>query len=197
MYPVLVTPPAEPPVNVMEAKLHLRIDHDDDDTLIASLIEAAAAHIDGPAGILGRAIVTQTWRESFDAFCQRMRLDLPASGITSIVWRGTDGQLSTVAEENYALISDQVGSVVRFRNAFALPTGLYESEAVSITYTAGYGAIVEDEANPVPGPIRSAILLMVGDLYRFRESAETGGAPAVEMSLTVERLLAPYRRHFV
>ncbi|MCQ0987542.1 head-tail connector protein [Jiella sp. LLJ827] len=182
------------PVSLAEAKRHLRVDHDDDDDMITAMIETATARLDGYSGVLGRAIVSQAWRETFDGFCRVMRLRLPASEISSITWRNAAGQISTVAEEEYALKADAIGSFVRFRNAHVLPADLYESEAVSITYTAGYGELVDGQPNPVPGPIRSAILLMVGDLYRFRETAENGGAAAVEMSMTVERLIAPYRR---
>ena len=41
---------------------------------------------------------------------------------------------------------------------------------------------------------RYATLLMVGDLYAYRETAVTGVSTApVQMSTTVEALLAPYR----
>ena len=61
--PVLVTPPAETPVSRTEAKAHLRVDGTGDDDLIDGLIDAAVAHLDGYTGILGRCMVTQTWRQ--------------------------------------------------------------------------------------------------------------------------------------
>jgi hypothetical protein len=45
----------------------------------------------------------------------------------------------------------------------------------------------------VPAPIKAAVLLMVGDLYENRETVAEGAPAPVEMSMTVERLLSPYR----
>ena len=46
---VLIAPSSAPVVTLEEAKRHLRVDHDDDDALIAGMIAAAASHLD-PAG---------------------------------------------------------------------------------------------------------------------------------------------------
>ena len=64
MTPVIVTPPASKPVTLADAKEHLRVDHDDEDTVIAALLDTAVAHLDGWSGVLGRAIMPQTWRVS-------------------------------------------------------------------------------------------------------------------------------------
>lgn len=77
--PVRVTPPAEPPVSLEEAKAHLRVDFGDDDLYVAGLIEAATAHLDGWSGILGRALVTQTWRQDLCGF--------PRDGVIRLPWR--------------------------------------------------------------------------------------------------------------
>jgi len=62
--PVRVTAPADRPVTLAEVKNHCRIDHSDDDTLVQSYIDAAVAHVEGWSGVLGRCLVTQTWRQT-------------------------------------------------------------------------------------------------------------------------------------
>ncbi len=192
--PVLVTAPTDLPVTLDEVKRHLRIDHDDDDDLIGVYLAAAVGHLDGLGGTLARCLVNQVWRQDFRRFCHRIDLSFPNVSAAAVAYLDEAGD--DIATTHVWTLRQDEGEDAYLAldgSAFA-PSGL---KTIRVTYTAGYGSIVEGEANPVPGPIRSAILLMVGDLYRFRESAETGGAPAVEMSLTVERLLAPYRRHFV
>jgi len=66
MTPVLVTPPAQPVITLAEAKAHLRVDIDAEDSLIEGMVAAATAHLDGWRGVLGRAIMPQAWRETHD-----------------------------------------------------------------------------------------------------------------------------------
>ncbi len=61
----LVTPPSDAVVSLSEAKEHLRISHDDEDGLIAGLIDAATVYLDGLDGVLGRALGPQTWLAVF------------------------------------------------------------------------------------------------------------------------------------
>ncbi|WAP67224.1 head-tail connector protein [Jiella pelagia] len=192
--PVRVTAPEVPPVTLDEIKRHLRIDHDDEDDLIGLYLDAAVGHLDGLSGTLTRCLVNQVWRQDFHRFRHRFDLAFPNVSDASVAYLDAAGN-DIATTHVWALQQDEGEDAhVSLDVSAAAPSGL---ETIRVTYTAGYGAIVEGEANPVPGPIRSAILLMVGDLYRFRETAEAGGAPSVQMSLTVERLLSPYRRHFL
>ena len=183
--PVRTSAPAALPVSLAEAKAHLRVDHDDDDALIAGLIQAATDHLDGWSGVLGRCLVTQTWRQDFDAFASCLPLPLgPVSAIASVTYRNTAGQLATVDSSDYSLRTDAGGrTYVRFQDDFSTPGDLYEVAALSITYTAGY--------ETVPAPIKTAILLMVGNIYECREATTVG--PRIELPLGAQALLAPYR----
>ena len=69
--PILERLPTLFPVTLGELKPFLSVDFDDHDTLITGLIQTATAHFDGLTGILGRAIMAQTWQQSFSAFPER------------------------------------------------------------------------------------------------------------------------------
>lgn len=67
MTPTLVTPPASLPVTLADVKAHCRVDHDDEDAMLTAYLAAAVAHLDGWRGVLGRAIMPQTWAVTVDA----------------------------------------------------------------------------------------------------------------------------------
>jgi fatty-acyl-CoA synthase len=80
------------PVTLTEIKAHCRVDGADSDAVLNALIAAAVSHLDGHTGILGRAMVTQTWRQDFEAFGGRLRLPLwPVASVTSVTYRDAAG----------------------------------------------------------------------------------------------------------
>ena len=187
--PTLVTPPAAPVISRDEAKLHLRVDGDDEDGLIDGLIDAALSYLDGYAGILGRCLVNQTWQITADEFCRVMRLPLPATSIASIKSRDSTGTLSAaIAAANYDLLQDARGSAVRFRDAYSFPADLAEAEGAVIQFVAGYGTAATD----VPMAIRQAMLLLIGHWYANREAVNVGNITS-ELPLAVKSLIAPFR----
>lgn len=189
--PVLVTPPAAVPVSLAEAKAHLRVEHGEDDGLIEAMIGAAVGRLDGWGGILGRCLVTQDWRRDFCGFpCgYRLRLPFPDVSAVTIVYSDAADAEQTLSAADYGLFQDVGGSVAILKATAAWPATYDRPDAVRVTFTAGYGA-----AAAVPAAIRHAILLMVGDLYRFRESVGAAAMAAVPMSTTVDALIAPYRQ---
>jgi uncharacterized phiE125 gp8 family phage protein len=190
--PVRTVAPAADVVSDAEAKSHLNVSFDDDDTFIASLVDAATERVDGHAGILGRALIDQTWRQDLAGFGDRMGLPLaPAASITSVTYYDTDNAQQTLATSVYQLLTDELGPYVSLKPDQLWPSTYVRADAVSITFVAGYGI----DGSDVPTPIRAAILLMVGDLYANRETIIIGtGAGKIPMSTTVDALLSPYRR---
>lgn len=146
--PVLVTPPVDLPVTLAEAKMHLRIDPNDatEDDMILRMIRAATERLDGYDGLLGRAICPQTWAQEYDGFCRELTLPFgPVVSVSSV----NSGDVT-----DYRLLSDGRGPFVRFGDVSV-------SGPVTVEFVAGYVS--------VPDPIVRAILLDVGDQYRFRE----------------------------
>lgn len=181
------------PVSVAEAKQHLRVQHNEDDQLIGAMIAAAVSHLDGPTGILGRCLVTQTWRQDFSAWpCDGFRLPVPDVHPESVVitYLDSDGAAQTVAAELYETIEDAIGAAVYFHDEFTVPAVKGDRRApITITFAAGFGA-----ADDVPGAIKSALLLIVGDLYENRENTVIGSVDVKEVPLGVTMLTAPWRR---
>lgn len=62
MIPTLVTGPTAHVVDLPDLEAHLRVDVSDEALLIETLERAAVGHLDGWRGVLGRAIMPQTWR---------------------------------------------------------------------------------------------------------------------------------------
>lgn len=169
---VLVTPPAAPPIMLAEVKAHARVSHDDEDLLLQHYIDAATAWLDGPAGILGRCLVTQTWRAEVNAVTGPIRLPFPDTVIDSAVFTDAEG-----GELIHAFELQDQRLLLRPVSGFGRPA--------AITFTAGYGAPTD-----VPAAIRQAMLLLVTQWYEHRQVTGTGTA----LPFAVDALLAPFRR---
>jgi uncharacterized phiE125 gp8 family phage protein len=163
----LVTGPASEPVTLDEAKAHLRVDGDDEDDYITSLIVAARQAAEA---YTRRALITQTWRHTGDRFTGTVTL--PHQPVQSVASVAIDGE----ALPGYAYETDTSTGRVKALAAYAAD----DIGGVAITYTAGYG-----DAADVPMQIRQAILLTVGHMHENRESQEMPGY--------AKRLLDPYR----
>jgi uncharacterized phiE125 gp8 family phage protein len=182
--PVRTVAPAEMPVTLAEAKAHLRIDHNDQDDLISSQIKAATAYLDGYSGIIGRALVTQTWRQDFGRFANRLPLPVaPVTAIVSISHFDVGNVQQVVDPSGYDLFADAHGAYVALQPGKVWPATFRRIDAVSVTFTAGYGSAAD-----VPAPIRQAILLIVQRLF---DGADTEIDVAIDR--VVHALVAPYR----
>jgi uncharacterized phiE125 gp8 family phage protein len=184
----LLAGPAQEPVSLVQAKLHLRVEADDDteDGLIESLVTAARIHIEG---VTGRALLEQSWR--------LVRDDWPANGIVTL----PIGPVSAIDEirtydaagEPHVIDLDGVlldgqgtpPRVVLPGNRAAIRTRL----GVEIDYTAGYGEVPED----VPADLIQALLTLIAYWYENRDAVLVVGATGVIPS-GFDRMIANYKR---
>ena len=178
---ISVAPTVEP-VSVSEAALHLRVDSDEENSLIASYIKAAREYCEN---FQNRAYINRTYEYYLDAFPVSDSISIPVnplSTVTSIKYYDTDDTEATFDAANYLAEVDNNESKISLKYGKTWPsTTLRPHRGVLITFVAGYG----DDASSVPEKVKLAILLLIGDYYSNREAGEA----SKETLTAVERLL--------
>jgi uncharacterized phiE125 gp8 family phage protein len=186
MSSILLTPPATEPVSLAEAKGYLRVEHADDDDLIAALIASARAHVEAQTR---RALITQVWRHSLDMWPIGDRvLVLPAPLQELVAARVYDEEGNAQAIDLETLVVDTISvpGVVWFR-PWSVPGPGRKHGGIELDAVAGYG----DAAVDVPPSLKLAIRMLVAHWYENRGVIASGsGAPLLATAAT---LLAPYR----
>jgi|TARA_R100000084_G_scaffold109442_1_gene76894 uncharacterized phiE125 gp8 family phage protein len=159
----VTTAPASEPISTAEAKTQLRIDGSSEDTLIGNYITVARQTLEI---LMRRAFITQTITLKYDKFPSRIRLPRPpAISVTSIQYVDTNGATQTWSASDYTVDSQiEPASIVPAYDK-DYPDTRDIPNAVTVTYTAGYGA-----ASDVPENIKLAIRLLVGHYYENREA---------------------------
>ncbi len=191
----LVFPPPIEPVTLAEAKAHLRLDTDVDDSYVSALITAARERVEL---FLRRALITQTFEYTLDQFPANRYMihttsliNLPRPPLLSVAWIkyvDTAGSQQLLPPEAYVVdaSSSEMGRVALAWNQF-WPITRWSINSVVIRFVAGYGEAAED----VPRAIRHGILIEISSLYENREDIVVGqSVGTVPLS---ERLLWPYR----
>lgn len=184
---VVVVAPPEPVISWSDADAHLKLDGDESDrAYVEGLIAAATAHIDGPDGWLGRSIGRQTLEVRFDlTYHGRSPFRLPYGPVIDLVsvkYLDFNGTEQTANTADFLLLGDEVAPA---NSVYPWDGGSTQREAGRIQYHAGH--------EEVPAPIKAAILLMVGDLYRNRDTVAAGTVSKIPMSTAPAALLRPYR----
>lgn len=184
----VVTPAAEEPVTLDEAKAHCRVEITADDSLITALIVAARQVVET---LTKRCLVTTTFDLTLEYFppgpalqqsSGRIRIpNPPLQSVTTLKYYDSEGTLATWDASNYRVLAGTPGSIVPVYNE-DWPTIREQPEAVVVRYVAGYG-----DAEDVPQSLKQAVLLLVGHWYENREAANVNAA-ATELPLAVKAL---------
>ncbi|KUP91796.1 head-tail connector protein [Tritonibacter horizontis] len=185
----LIPPPVSTPVDLAQLRAHLRLEEGDDTEYLQHCLDVAIAQFDGDDGELGRALIAQSWRESFPwvpAAGGSVELSLsPVSSVLKVEVFNLAGDWDEVPGSAVELFEVGGRSYV---SAAAWPRPGRQRAPLRIEYVAGYGAA----ASAVPRPIGHAILLFAAHLYKAREPVVFDAKP-VEVPLSISRLVANYK----
>lgn len=213
----LVAGPVREPITVKMAKSHMRLDIDDDDDYIRTmLIPAARGFVEK---YTRRALYAQKWCLTLDRFptwgdtddpyfwlYRRGIVDLvvpPIMKVDSITYVDTAGATKTLDGTFFTL--DAQDDYVRIEPVYGefWPITQFRISTVKINYICGYtDGVVEDQnggqplegdpLNKIPAEMKLAILILVDHFYENREyiNMSMGNAP---LPFGVEDILGPFR----
>ena len=181
-----IIPPNESPISLTLAKEHLRATHDEEDATIQLYIDAAVESLDGAGGMLGRALMPQTWELALDAFpCGDIAVPLPP--LQSVVWIkyfNPAGTETTLAADQYLV--DTHNEPGRISPVDFWPSTECRINAVRVRFLAGYAS-----AAAMPQQLRAALLLRIGSAFESRQ--DVGEGIAFASNPTFDLLTFPFR----
>lgn len=186
MLVALITAPALEPVTLQEAKDHLRLEVGEDDGQVTSAILSARQWVEEHCW---RGLVTQTWELTLGGFPCADQVELPKGNLASLAYVryvDGDGVTQTLATTEYQ--ADTVSEPGKLRLAYgkSWPSARCHWDSVKVRYVVGWA--VAD----VPGPIKSAMKLLISHFYENR-APEVVGTIVSPVKFAVESLLKPYR----
>ena len=185
---ILKTPPATEPITVPQAKVHLRIDDNDNDASIGVMIQSARS---GVEAFLKSAIMPTVYQLKLDCFPGE--IEFPIGPVTTAdgfaINYANDAGADTVLNSSLYQIALGEYAVVRPSFGNTWPVTRTQLDAVTVEFKAGY-----DDATKIPPAIIGALYMWLGDLFENRESTAMDGS-ALPLPTGIRNLLMPFVRH--
>lgn len=175
---VTVEPTSEP-ITKEVMKVYLKVDGDDDDTLIESLITSSRQYVEN---YTGRSLMSQTRVMKLDYFpCAEIELmNGPVTSVTSVKYQDSDDAEQTVNASDYWTDLQTRWPRIRVKNSW--PSAKCRPGSIVITYVCGYATI--------PEPLLTAIKRIVAHKYENRE--ENSAVQVYEAPLDAKDLMSDY-----
>jgi uncharacterized phiE125 gp8 family phage protein len=177
----LLTPPEAEPVTLAGMKAYLRIEHDDEDALIAQLITAARRTCESATR---RAFLTQSWRLTRERWPRDGQIDVPLAPLASVTAariRGVDDGETTIDPARFKVVAGAAPGLILARRSLPAPMA---GSTIEIDIVAGYGS----DASAVPADLIEAVRRLAAQFFETRGVAREPALPA-----EIAALLAPHR----
>ena len=168
----ITSAPSSEPVTLTEAKDQCRVDNESthDDTFLNNAITTAREYYEQ---VTDRFLMPRTVQVALKRFPGIRQIELAGAvvrSITSVQYYDSDNTLQTLSSSKYYLFDYFFPNAVVLDSAEAWPDTYERENAVIITYEAGY-----TNASEVPQKSKTAILMMVAELFANRESSSVTG----------------------
>lgn len=179
--------PSVEPVSLSDVKTHCRVDTEDDDVYLTTLVSAARVYIED---ILDITMINTTWEARYDCF-PLWELALPrppmAAQTVTVVYRDESGTSRTIT----SAADFQSDSYVTPGRIYPLYSSVWpavrgDENSVLVRWVAGYGS---SGAN-CPATLRHLVLLLVAHWYANREPVTQGNLQIQSIPMTFQTLLA-------
>lgn len=178
----LIAPAAAEPLTLAEAKAHLRLDGDDEDALLTSLIRTAREHLERMSGL---ALVSQGWRLYLDRWPDGpIHIGRgPVQAVESVTIYDEAGAPLSVPLDGHVLDGEAMPARLMLAQS---PATARAMNGIEIDFTAGFGTAVD-----VPDGLKRAMLTHIAQMFACRGAVAPENQPAV-IPDGYERLVAPW-----
>lgn len=151
-YPVKITDVGTLPLTVAEVKANLRIEDDEQDTLLTAHLTAAVSYAES---YCNRIFHEQAEAEFYQPYlCQTIDLPKQMQTVVSVQYRDLDNELVTIGDEDYGVINSSFGSA-----------WLEFFDDLPSTYDRGDAVVITLQSGDCPASVKAAIHLIVEGLY--------------------------------
>ena len=172
-------------VTLLEAKNHLSLFEDTTfDAYLAEIIIAATTHA---GSFIGQPLDVMVVIDFYGAWDTRLILSKEyIDSITAVRYYAPDNTVVVVPTNDYLVDSSSEEAAIVFTTPQSAELSGDISNPIQIEYSSWFVNAAENRA------IKQAVLILIGDLFKDRETNTEGGS--TRSHLSAERLLAPYRR---
>lgn len=180
----LVTPPAEPAIELEQLKEFIRVDGNDYDAQLEMFAAAAVDHIEKMCSI---RLAPQDVELLADEWADLAHLPIgPVTDVVSIHYVDVAGDEQLLDDASYELAGADLARGIRPSFGSTWPGARLIPGAIRVAVTVGYAEL--------PPALLAATLYHASDIFAFRETAVVGTVAArIPMSATVEGMLSNYR----
>jgi len=178
----LEVPPVYEPVSVDELKEHLRLNIDDENSLLAEYISAARLLAED---YTGRQFMTATWKAYFDYWPDFLPKS-PTQAVSEILYYDT----SNVQQELTTFDLDNTCDPARLMISNKPSLGS-RKPSVIITLECGYDEVYK----PFPPTLKHAIMLLASDYYMHRTAHLPTLGTVRQIPYGLQAVLSHYKVH--